>query len=194
MALNSQRMERNGWSFVGSEEEQTSLRPSMASFRRIAERNQAKARLRYLRARRMASKDDDEEVWGEDSFLDEPSADESLPPDHSDFQLTLSSALSLPLASTDPRLTFSSLKRSGDTLESESVKSGEKSKGYVAAPRNPRRQVNLADFGIRAVDEDALRLALVPEDIQNAIDLPTARWPTYQTLYGRDPPIPRFYG
>ena len=65
-------MERNGWPLVGSEEEQTALRPLMASFRRIARRNQAKARLRYLRARRMASQKDDGEVWGEDSFLGEP--------------------------------------------------------------------------------------------------------------------------
>ena len=117
----------------------------MASFRRIAERNRAKARLRYLGARRTASKDDDEEVWGEDSFLDELSADESLPPDHSDFQLTLARALSLPLESTDPRVTFTSLKRSGDALESESAKERKKEEGapdeagYVVAPRDPKQ-------------------------------------------------------
>ena len=70
--LNGQRVARNGRSFVGFEEEQTSLRPSMASSRRSAERNQAEARLSSLRARRMASKDNDGEVWREESFLDEP--------------------------------------------------------------------------------------------------------------------------
>ena len=34
---------------------------------------------------------------------------------------------------------------------------------------------------------------LVPEDMQNAIDFPAASWPTYQSLYGRDPPIPLSY-
>ena len=120
--LNEQRMERNGWNFVGAEEDQTALHPSVASARRIAERDQAEARLRYLRVRRMASQGDDGEVWSEDSFLEDPSADESLPPDNSDSPLTLSRELSLPPASLDPRLTCSSLKRSGETLESGSTK------------------------------------------------------------------------
>ena len=51
----------------------------------------------------------------------------------------------------------------------------------------------MADYGILPIDEDALRLALVPEDLQNAIDMPTAGWPDYQVLYGREPPIPLFY-
>ena len=121
--LSEQRMEGSGWNFVGAEEEETNLRPSIASFRRIAERSQAKARLRYLRARRMASQESDGQVWGEDSFLEEPSADESPPPAHSEFPpLTLSNALSLPLVSSDPHLTFSSLRRSGETVESGSTK------------------------------------------------------------------------
>ena len=49
--------------------------------------------------------------------------------------------------------------------------------------------MNLADYGILEVDEDELRLALFPEDLQNSIDLPTACWPAYRTLYGGDPPI-----
>ena len=61
------------------------------------------------------------------------------------------------------------------------------------APRDPKKQGSLADYGIRAADEDALRFALAPEDIQNAIDVPAAGWPTYRTLFGRDPPIPLFY-
>ena len=101
----------------------------MTSFRRITERNQAKDRLLYFRARRTASQDDDEEVWGEESSLEELSEDESLPPDHSEFPLTLSGALSLPLASPDPRLTSASLKRPGDTLESGSTKERKKDDG-----------------------------------------------------------------
>ena len=92
--INEERVERNDWSFVGAKVEQASLHPTITAFRRIAERNQAKARLRYLRARRMASQDANEEVWGEDSFSEEPSEDGSLPPDHSEFPLTLPGALS----------------------------------------------------------------------------------------------------
>ena len=43
MLLNEQRMERKGWTFTGTEDEQKTLHPSMASFRRIAERDQEKA-------------------------------------------------------------------------------------------------------------------------------------------------------
>ena len=75
----------------------------------------------------MDSLEGDGEVWGEDSLLEEPSADESLPPDHSDFPtLSLAKALSSPLASSDPQLTFSSLKRSGETLESGPAKERKK--------------------------------------------------------------------
>ena len=200
--LNEQRMERNGWTFTGAEDEQQALHPSMASFRRIAERNQAKARLSYLRARRLDSKEDDGEVWGEDSFQDEPSADQSLPPENSDLPFTLPPDVSLPLGSPDPQLTLSPLKRSGGTLESESIKERKKEDGsvrdgaqadvHVATQQTPVSAVHLADYGIIQIDEDALRLALVPEDIQNAIEMPTAGWPTYQELYGRGPPIPLF--
>ena len=51
----------------------------------------------------------------------------------------------------------------------------------------------MADYGILPIDEDKLRLALVPDNLQNAIDMPTAGWPTYQVLYGREPPIPLYY-
>ena len=142
----------------------------MATFRRIAERNQEKASIRHLRARRLGSQEDDGEVWGEDSFLDEPSADESLPPETSDIPFTLSSRLSLALASPDPRLTFSSAKRSGETPESESFKERRKEGGsvragaqvdvHVTANQNPAGDVNLADYGIIPINEDLLRLAV----------------------------------
>ena len=83
--LNEQRMERNGWTLFGGQQERTALHPSMATLRWIAERNQAEARIRYLRARRLDAQEDDGEVWGEDSHLDEPSADGSLPPENSDI-------------------------------------------------------------------------------------------------------------
>ena len=67
--LNEQRMERNGWTFIGAQGEQNALHPSMAAFRSNAEHNQATARLRYLRARRLDSQEDDGEVWGEDSWM-----------------------------------------------------------------------------------------------------------------------------
>ena len=100
--LNEQRMERNGCTFIGAQGEQNALCPPVATFPRIAERGQAKARIRYLRARRLGSQEDDGEVWGGDSFLDEPSADESRPPEISDIPFNLSPELSLPLASHDP--------------------------------------------------------------------------------------------
>ena len=103
---NEKRIERSGWASFGPQQEQTTSIPSMAAFRRIAERNQAKARIRYLRARRLDSHEDDGEVRGEDPFLDEPSEDESLPTENSDIPLSLSPELALPLASPDPRLTF----------------------------------------------------------------------------------------
>ena len=175
----------------------------MATFRRIAERSQAKARIRFLRPRRLGPQGDDGEVWGEDSFLDEPSADESLPPENSDIPFTLSPDLSLALASHDPRLTFSSMRRSGDTLGSESIKERKKEEGsvrggatadvHVTVNQNPADIVNLADYGIAPIGEDTLRLALVPEDVQTAIEMPTAVWPTYQVLSGCEPPIPPFY-
>ena len=86
--INGERIKRRGWSFLGIPEDQTSLHPTITSPRRIAEKNQETARLRFLRARRMATQDDDEGAWGEDSFVAEPSDDESIPPDHPEFPLT----------------------------------------------------------------------------------------------------------
>ena len=87
--MNSEWREPVGF-FLGAEGRRNSLHPSLASFRRIAERSQAKARLRYLRARRLDSQEEDGAVWGEGSTLDEASADESLPPENSDLLFTLS--------------------------------------------------------------------------------------------------------
>ena len=61
-AINEGRMKRNDWSFVGTKEEPASLHPTITSFGRIADRNPAEARLRYLRVRHMASQGDDEEA------------------------------------------------------------------------------------------------------------------------------------
>ena len=127
--INGERIKRRGWSFLGIPEDQTSLHPTITSPRRIAEKNQETARLRFLRARRMAIQDDDEGAWGEDSFVAEPSDDESIPPDLSEFPLTHSGSYSLPLAILDPRLTCSSLKQSGDTSESGSTKERKKDVG-----------------------------------------------------------------
>ena len=51
----------------------------------------------------------------------------------------------------------------------------------------------MEDYGVFALNEDDVRLALVPEDIQDAIDLPAEGWPSYQDLYGRDPPVPLLF-
>ena len=48
----------------------------------------------------------------------------------------------------------------------------------------------MEDYGIFALNEDNVRRAAAPEDIRNAIDIPTAGWPPYQDRYLRDPPVP----
>ena len=75
------------------------------------------------------------------------------------------------------------MRRPGDTLES----------GRTKEPRTERGtkpKVNMEAYGIGHSNEDRLRLALVPEDRRNAINLPTAGWPSYRTLYGFHSPAP----
>ena len=47
----------------------------------------------------------------------------------------------------------------------------------------PRRH---EDYGLFASDEDNIRLALAPQDIQNTQGLPMAGWPPYQDLFRHD--------
>ena len=143
--INERRMTRYEWSFAGSEAEQKSSHPSILSFRSIAERYQARAPRRYLRARRLTSREDDGEVWDDDSFLEKLSAGESLSPDPSDPSLNLPCELLLPLASADPRLTFSSTKRSGDTLESGSTREGKKEEGPPRGRENANASNGLTE-------------------------------------------------
>ena len=82
---------------------------------------------------------------------------------------------------------------SGSTKERKKDDGAPPERGHVIVPRNSKNAVNLEDYGVFAVNEDEFRLRLLPDDIQNAIDFPTAGWPTYQTLYGCDPPVPLFY-
>ena len=65
--ITEQRMTRHDWPFMGSEEERQSSHPSILSLRSIAERNQARARRRYLRARGLTPREDDGEVWDDNS-------------------------------------------------------------------------------------------------------------------------------
>ena len=58
-------------------------------------------------------------------------------------------------------------------------------RGHVTAPRNLKNAVNLEDYGVFAVNEDDFRLALLPDDMQNASDFPTAGSPTYRALDNR---------
>ena len=51
----------------------------------------------------------------------------------------------------------------------------------------------MEDYGIFPSDGDNIRLALAPRVIQNAAYLPTAGWPPYRDLYGRDHPAPLLY-
>ena len=65
--VHEQRLARNDRSFVGPEAERESLHPTISSFRSIAERNQARARRRYPRARRLTPREGDGEVLDDDS-------------------------------------------------------------------------------------------------------------------------------
>ena len=85
----------------------------------------------------------------------------------------------MPLASSDPRLTFPSMKRSSGTLESGSAKERTKEDGIpqedenvdvpteLTQASNPRHAVNMEHYDIFALYEDNARLALEPEDILN---------------------------
>ena len=79
--INEQRMERYERSFSGPNTGQVSLRPTIAFFRAVAERDHARARRSYLRARYINSRDSAVEVWGDDVRPVERSDDESIPAD-----------------------------------------------------------------------------------------------------------------
>ena len=105
----------------------------------------------------------------------------------------------------DPRLTFSSKKRSGDTLESGPTKERKKEEGPPSGGENanapngltqaygPCSGLTMEDYGLSVSDEDAIRLALGPQDLLNATDFPMAGWPSYQELYRCGPPVPAAY-
>ena len=90
------------------------------------------------------------------------------------------------------RFTFSSMKRSDDTSESGSTKERKKKDGIQRDGENanvpneltgasgPRLALNIEDYGLLASDEDTIRLALAPQNTQNAMDLPIAGWPPHQ--------------
>ena len=103
--LNERRMERFEWFFSGPDIERAFLRPFIALFRAIAKRNRSKPRRRFLRSRRITSKDDNAEVWEDDVRPVEPSDDASIPAESQDAPLNLPTYYSLPLSSLDPRLT-----------------------------------------------------------------------------------------
>ena len=101
-----------------------------------------------------------------------PSEGGTLPAERLDEPLNLPEYLSLSLSSLDRRLTAQCLKRKGGALESR----------YTKGPRTERGtlpEVNMGDYGIFHSNEGHLLSALVPEDHQNAIRLPTAGWPSY---------------
>ena len=104
-AINERRMERNEWPFSGPNAEQDSLRPAIAVFRAIAERNHSRARRRFLRARCLAIQGGNGEVWEDDAHRADPSDDKGIPAESQDAPLNLPTHFSLPLRSLDPRLT-----------------------------------------------------------------------------------------
>ena len=49
--INEQRVERNGWSSLGSSADPDTVQPPLAHFRSVSQRNHSRSRRRYLRAR-----------------------------------------------------------------------------------------------------------------------------------------------
>ena len=94
------------------------------------------------------------------------------------------------------------MERPGDTLESGSMKEpradwvnpqqdeGTEPKQDPPEEHGWQRDVNMEDYGIFPSNDDHVRVALVPQDFQNATFLPVAGWPPYLALCGRDPPAP----
>ena len=76
--INEQRVARRGWSFFGSSEEPATIRPPIHLFRTIVQREHARARRRYLRARSISTYMGCG-VWEDDAHSVEPSDDEDLP-------------------------------------------------------------------------------------------------------------------
>ena len=102
-------MGRYEWSFSGPNTEQESLRPTLALFRTVAQRNHARARRRSLRARYLNSQDDIAEVREDDVHQVDPSDDESIPANSQEVILNLPAYFSLSLSSLDPHLTVQSV-------------------------------------------------------------------------------------
>ena len=103
--INGQRMSRSEWSFSGSSTEQEALRPTLAPIRTVAERNHARSRRRFLRARYLNSQVDTVDVWEDETHHVGLPRDESLPAERLGEPLYLPEYSPLPLSSLGPRLT-----------------------------------------------------------------------------------------
>ena len=112
--INEQRMTQNEWSFLGSSAETNTLQPTLTFFRSVAQRNHARSRLRFLRARSL-SPHLNLDVWDDEAHYVDPSGDESLPLERPEDPLNFPEYFFL--SSPDPRLTVQSLKRRGDPLD-----------------------------------------------------------------------------
>ena len=135
------------------------------------------------------------DVWEDDVLPAEPSGDEGIPPDSSDAPLYYPTYFSLPFSSLGPRLTAQSMRRPGDTLESGFTKEPRAERANpqqdeemgpqqeVPAQPEPQRYVNMEDYGILPSNNDHIRLALAPNDIQNAIYLPVAGRPPFRVVF-----------
>ena len=199
--MNEQRMERYEWSFSGHNNEEDSLRPSVALFRGIAGRNPSRPRRRFLRGR-CINYGDNLVVREDDVQHVEPSEDGGNPAERQDVPLDLSTYFSLPLSSLNPFLTVQSAKRPGGALESGSAKGPRTERAqpqqhvHPGSTKGPptengkQRGVNMEDYGSLPSDDHGVRLALVPQDIQNATHLSAAGWPSLWDLCGRAPPAP----
>ena len=89
-------MGRNEWSFSGSRTERELLRPTLAIFQTVAERNHARSRRRFLRARYFNTHDDTEDDWEDEVHHVGPSGDESIPAESQEETLNLPAYISLP--------------------------------------------------------------------------------------------------
>ena len=107
------------------------MRPALALFRTVAERNHASPRRRFLRERYFDTHDDAVDVWEDGAHYVEPSDDARLPAEGLEDTLNLPEYFSLPLPSLDPCLTVLSVKRPGDTFESGSTKEPRTERGNM---------------------------------------------------------------
>ena len=176
-------MAQQGWSFTATPEDPSISQPALKLFWSIVERDQDRARRRYLRARRMEP-DQELDVWVDEPLRPEPSDREAIPAEPVGSSLALPAQFHL-LGSQDPRPTVqcnlnslcaSTSKRPGEPLDA----SPDKEKRASKDPEDADLDVNVADFGIPSGNDNDIRLNVTGADRGSAVDSPTAGGPSFR--------------